>query len=90
MEEIGKLIHELFDDLKKENAQLKDWTDKLEAENRLMVQNLAKVRDIIVRNISKSNSSEEYYVSSMWRHDYKGLIDALGINEKETEEYDNL
>lgn len=81
MEEIGKLIHELFDDLKKENAELKEALLRSDAKNRKM----EKITDIIAPLATKSYAGQ-WYMDSLWGKKFEELADLLGIELKEEEE----
>ena len=81
MEEIGKLIHELFDDLRKENAELK----LLEEDRRMMAKTLEKVAGIIAPHVTKSHTGE-WYLQGIWDERFEELINLLGIEKKEEEE----
>lgn len=81
MEEIGKLIHELFDDLKKENTKLKDRCWEMGRE----IRKLEKVTDIISALVVKSTNGE-WYMQSLWGREFDKLVDLLGLELKEEEE----
>jgi len=92
MEEIGKLIHELFDDQKLEISALKSECAALRGENRAIVadrmcmaETLKKVTDIIAPLVVKSTTGE-WYMQSLWGKDFEELINLLGIEKKEEEE----
>lgn len=86
MEEIGKLIHELFDELKTKNAELDSSNRWLGAENRRMVSTIASIAAIVKKNIVKHH--EEHYMSSIWGEDFRELVALLGIELEEREEND--
>lgn len=81
MEEIGKLIHELFDDLRLKNVTLENRCQAMEREIRI----LEKVTDIISALVVKSTNGE-WYVQSLWGKEFDKLIALLGIELKEEEE----
>lgn len=84
MEEIGKLIHELFDDLRSKNETLENRCQRLNDENNKMALVLAKVTDIISPLMVKSTTGERY-MQSLWGEKIDKLIDLLGIELKEEE-----
>jgi len=85
MEEIGKLIHELFDDLRTKNETLEDRCQRLNEENNKMALALAKVTDLVSSLVTKSTTGD-WYMQSLWGREFDGLIDLLGIELKEEEE----
>jgi len=85
MEEIGKLIHELFDDQKMKIEELTTHCYYSDTENRKMIMTLDKVTDIIKSLVTKS-STGEWYMQSLWGKDFEELINLLGIEKKEEEE----
>lgn len=78
MEEIGKLIHELFDEQREE---LKD----LRSENRRCDRLIRGVADIIREHTIKSKD-DGWYVSSIWAKDAVKLFELLGFDWTEEEE----
>jgi len=85
MEELGKLIHEIFDDQKKEIAELKEQFLFADKENRRMWKVLEKVTDIIAPLVTKS-SDGEWYMQSLWGKEFGELVNLLEIELKEEEE----
>lgn len=81
MEEIGKIIHELFDDLRLKNVTLENRCQAMEKE----IHKLEKVTDIISALVVKSTNGE-WYVQSLWGKEFDKLIALLGIELKEEEE----
>lgn len=92
MEELGKLIRDLFDEQKMEIADLKDEcatlrleNRKIETEQRGMMESLKNVATIIAPLVVKSTTGE-WYMQSLWGKDFEKLIKLLGIELKEEEE----
>lgn len=92
MEELGKLIRDLFDDQKMEIADLKGECSalrlenrKIETERRSMMEILKNIATIIAPLVVKSTTGE-WYMQSLWGKDFEKFIKLLGIELKEEEE----
>ena len=87
MEELGKLVRDLFDEQKNQIHELRTALEKAQSENAELRNKIDTIK-IVVEDSLYSNS-KEHYISSIWGRNAEKIFDVLEIEFEEEEENDD-
>lgn len=89
MEEIGKLIHELFDEQRNQIHELTAMLEKVQSENAKLRNKIDTIKPIVEEAVCQYSESKEHYITSIWGKYAEKIFDALAIEFEEEEENDD-
>ena len=89
MEELGKLIRDLFDEQRNQNYELRTALEKTQSENVELRNKIDAIKTVVEEVVYQYSNSKEHYISSIWGKKAEKIFDALAIEFEEEEENDD-
>lgn len=89
MEELGKLIRDLFDEQRNQIYELRTALEKAQSENIKLRNKIDTIKAVVEGEVSQYSDSKEHYISSIWGKNAEKIFDALAIEFEEEEENDD-